>query len=88
MPNTKQAKKRVLTTEKARVRNKARRSVMRTSIKKVQKNIEASDKAAALADLRGAYKQLDKAAMKRVIHPNAAARKKSQLARRIAALSS
>jgi small subunit ribosomal protein S20 len=80
MPHTSSAKKRLRQTEKRRVRN---RSVVK-SIKVQLKKFEAAVNGPVDA-LRKEYdlaaKKLDKAAAKRVVHPNLAARKKSQLAR-------
>jgi small subunit ribosomal protein S20 len=78
MPQHKSAMKRVRTTEKKRLRNKALKSAMRSAIKRVR---TATDKETATHLLQDAYSQLDKAAKKRVIHPNKAAREKSHLAK-------
>ena len=77
MANIKSQKKRVLTNEKARIRNKAVRSALKTSIKKVDAAVAAGDKNAALEAARAANRALDKAASKGVIHPNQAANRKS-----------
>lgn len=77
MANIKSQKKRVLTNEKARIRNKAVRSALKTSIKKVDVAVAAGDKNAALEAARAANRALDKAASKGVIHPNQAANRKS-----------
>ena len=81
MPHTRSAKKRLRQNEKRRVRNRAAKSAIKTQIKKVL----AVAKEGNLEQLRQEYnlaaKRLDKAAAKRVVHPNLAARKKSQLAR-------
>ena len=86
MANIKSQKKRIITAEKARVRNKAVRSELKTAIKKVRKAVEEEDVQAAqeLADKAG--RLLDKAASKGIIHKNQAANRKSKLARRVAAL--
>ncbi len=76
MPNTKQAKKRMQTDDVRRMRNKVTRSSMRSAVKKV---LSAETTAEAEAALPEAFKRVDKAAKKNVIHDNAAARKKSQL---------
>jgi len=86
MPNTPSAKKRLRQTETRTLRNKTLRSSMRTWEKKVLQAVEAGDKAAAQAHLPQAYKQIDKAARKRIVHPNTAANHKSRLARKVAAL--
>jgi small subunit ribosomal protein S20 len=81
MPHTKSAKKRLRQNEKRRLSNRATKSALKTQIKKVLATAEGG----SLDDLRQQYnlaaKKLDRAAAKRVIHPNLAARKKSQLAR-------
>ncbi|MGX0119567.1 30S ribosomal protein S20 [Corynebacterium otitidis] len=80
MPNIKSKKKRVLTNEKARRRNKAVRSAVRTQIRKFREAIEAGDKQAAEAQLRVASRALDKSVSKGVFHRNNAANKKSRMA--------
>jgi small subunit ribosomal protein S20 len=74
MAHSKQALKRIRTNEKSRQANKSTRSAMRTAVKKAAKTAQPEDLAKAM-------KKLDKAAKKGVIHRNAAARKKSRLAR-------
>jgi small subunit ribosomal protein S20 len=85
MAHLKQSKKRILTNEKARLRNKRQRSAMKGAVKRV---VTAESKATAQAALADAMSKVDKAAKKNVIHRNAAARMKSRLARRIAAMPS
>ncbi|CCI82846.1 30S ribosomal protein S20 [Corynebacterium otitidis] len=80
MPNIKSKKKRVLTNEKARRRNKAVRSAVRTQIRKFREAVEAGDKQAAEAQLRVASRALDKSVSKGVFHRNNAANKKSRMA--------
>jgi small subunit ribosomal protein S20 len=80
MAHHKQSAKRIRTNEKARVANKRDRSAMKTAIKRVT---AAPDPDAARTGLADAMKKIDKAAKKRVIHPNAAARLKSRLARKL-----
>jgi len=80
MPHTHTAKKRGRQNEKRRLRNRAVKKAIRIQIK----NVLAARQGPAdklQAEIRAAIKRLDKAAAKRVIHPNMAARKKSQLAR-------
>ena len=81
MANIKQQKKRVLTNEKRRQRNKSFRSATRTEIRKFREAVESGDKAAAEAQLRVASRKLDKAVTKGVFHRNNAANKKSNMAR-------
>lgn len=77
MANIKSQKKRVITNEKARLRNKAVRSELKTATKKVTAAIEAGDKSAALEAALIACRLLDRAASKGVIHKNQAANRKS-----------
>ena len=77
MANIKSQKKRIRTNEKARIRNKAVRSELKTAVKRVHAAVEAGDKAAAAAAATTAYRKLDKAAAKGVIHKNQAANRKS-----------
>ncbi|WP_115686037.1 30S ribosomal protein S20 [Corynebacterium senegalense] len=81
MANIKQQKKRVLTNEKRRLRNKSVRSAVRTEIRKFREAVESGDKAAAEAQLRVASRKLDKSVSKGVFHRNNAANKKSSMAR-------
>jgi small subunit ribosomal protein S20 len=78
MPNNKQSEKRLRQDEKKRLTNKRAKSAMRTAIRKVT---DAPDPEAATAAVPEAYKCIDKAAQKNVIHANAAARYKSSLHR-------
>ncbi|PAT13661.1 30S ribosomal protein S20 [Corynebacterium hadale] len=80
MANIKQQKKRVLTNEKRRLRNKSIRSATRTEIRKFREAVESGDKAAAETQLRVASRKLDKAVTKGVYHRNSAANKKSNMA--------
>ena len=80
MANIKQQKKRVLTNEKRRLRNKSVRSAVRTEIRKFREAVESGDKAAAEAQLRVASRKLDKSVSKGVFHRNNAANKKSSMA--------
>lgn len=80
MPGEKSAKKRMKTSEKARIRNKARRSAIKTSEKKLRKLVSASDLEQAKKQLIDVIKKLDKAAKFGTIHKNTCNRKKSRLA--------
>ncbi|MBI1831874.1 MAG: 30S ribosomal protein S20 [Planctomycetes bacterium] len=83
MPHLKSAKKRMRQTAKRRDHNRAVKKTLRKNLKTV---FEADPKATLeqlKADAKAAIKKLDKAAARRVIHPNTAARKKSQIARLI-----
>lgn len=86
MANIKSKKKRIVTNERARQRNIAVRSGMRTHMKQVMAAIEAKDADKVKASLQTALSVLDRAVTKGVIHANSAARKKSMLQRRAASL--
>ena len=79
MANIKSAKKRILVTETKAARNKAIRSEVKTSIKKVEAACVAKDKAAAEAALKSATSIIESACSKGVYHKNNAARKVSRL---------
>ena len=83
MPNVKSAVKRMNKSREQNARNRAKRSRLRTAIKRVR---EAADAETAEARFRQAQVLLDRAASSRLLHPNAAARMKSALARRVNAL--
>lgn len=83
MANIKSQKKRILTNEKARMRNKAVKSSLKTAIKRVDAAVAAGDKTAAVEAARVATRALDKAASKGVIHPNQAANRKSGVMKRV-----
>lgn len=76
MPNVKSAEKRMRTNAIRAERNRAFRSRLRTALKKVR---GATDTATGAEALREASSLLDRAARKRIIHPNKAARAKSRL---------
>lgn len=81
MANIKSQKKRIITAEKARVRNKAVRSELKTVVKAVRKAVEAQDLDGAVAAANKAGRLLDKAASKGIIHKNQAAQRKSGVAK-------
>ncbi len=86
--NIKSQIKRNKTNEKARLRNKAVKSALKTSVRKFRTAADAGDAATAGAALLTASRQLDKAASKGVIHANQAANRKSAMAKRVAELTS
>ncbi|MFY0659482.1 MAG: 30S ribosomal protein S20 [Shimia sp.] len=86
MANSPQAKKRARQNERRLEVNKARRSRIRTFIRKVEEAIESGDKDAATAALRAAQPQLMRGVTKGVYHKNTAARKMSRLTARVKAL--
>ncbi len=86
MANIKSQKKRNLTNEKARLRNKSVKSSLKTTIRRFNEAAEAGDAAAAQVLAVEAGRKLDKAASKGVIHKNQAANRKSAIAKRAASL--
>ena len=80
MANIKSQKKRIRTNERARLRNQAIKSALRTDIRSFREAAEAGDKDKATEALRAACRSLDKAVSKGVIHKNQAANKKSAMA--------
>ncbi|MCZ7543900.1 MAG: 30S ribosomal protein S20 [Anaerolineae bacterium] len=86
MAHHKSAKKRIRSAERKRVHNRQFRARARTHIKQARTLIEGGDVAEARAEVLMAIKTLDKAANKGVIHRNNAARRKSRLMKRLAAL--
>jgi small subunit ribosomal protein S20 len=84
--NIKSQKKRILTNEKARQRNAAVRSELRTAIRAVGTAVDSADKDAASAALTAASRKLDKAVSKGVIHKNNAANRKSAISKKVNAL--
>lgn len=81
MANIKSAKKRILVTETKTARNKAIRSEVKTSIKKVEAAVASGDRTAAETALRNATSVIESACTKGVYHKNNAARKVSRLAK-------
>ncbi|HEY1935177.1 MAG TPA: 30S ribosomal protein S20 [Acetobacteraceae bacterium] len=86
MANTASARKRNRQSIKRTERNAARKSRMRTFVKKVETAVAGGDKDAAVAALRTAQPEMQRAAGKGVVHKNTVARKLSRLAARIKAL--
>jgi small subunit ribosomal protein S20 len=84
--NIKSQIKRNKTNEKARLRNKAVKSSLKTAIRKAREAVTAGDLEKATVAVREASQKLDKAVSKGVIHKNAAANKKSALAHKVASL--
>jgi small subunit ribosomal protein S20 len=80
LANSRSAEKRVRQERKRTLRNKVQRSRLKTLIKKVA---QAEEPEAATAAFRQGAALLDRLATRRIIHPNKARRKKSQLARRV-----
>ena len=83
MANIKSAKKRILVNQTKADRNKAIRSAVKTSMKKVDAAVAATGRVAAAAALVSAISTIDKAASKGVYHKNNAARKVSNLSKAV-----
>lgn len=86
MANTPQSKKRARQNERRYAVNKARRSRIRTYLRRVEEAIGAGDKDAAQTALRAAQPELMRGVTKGVYHKNTAARKMSRLTARVKAL--
>jgi len=86
MANTPQSKKRARQNARRYEVNKARRSRIRTHLRKVEEAIASGDKDAAMAALRAAQPELMRGVTKGVYHKNTAARKMSRLSARVKAI--
>ena len=86
MANTKSAKKAARQSTRRTVINKSRRTRLRSAVRKVEEAIAAGDRSNALAAMAQAEPAIIRAAQKNVVHRNAARRKVSRLAHRIAKL--
>jgi len=86
MANTPQAKKRARQNEARFQVNKARRSRIRTYLRKVEEAIASGDKDAATTALRAAQPELMRGVTKGVYHKNTVARKMSRLSSRVKAI--
>jgi small subunit ribosomal protein S20 len=84
--NIKSQIKRIKTTEKARLRNKAVKSELKTYVRRVREAVAAGDKEAATTAVAVASRKLDKAVSKGVIHTNQAANRKSAIAKLVNSL--
>jgi small subunit ribosomal protein S20 len=86
MPNTKSARKATRVIARRTEMNKARRSVLRNSVREVEEAIQSGDRNAALAAFKAAEPAIMRAAQYGIVHKNNASRKVSRLAHRIAKL--
>lgn len=86
MANTPQSKKRARQSERRLAVNKARRSRIRTFLRKVEEAIASGDKDSAQTALRAAQPELMRGVTKGVFHKNTASRKISRLAARVKAI--
>jgi small subunit ribosomal protein S20 len=84
--NIKSQIKRITTNEKARLRNKAVKSELKTAVRAAREAVAAGDVEKAEASYQVASRKLDKAVSKGVLHKNNAANKKSALATQVNAL--
>jgi small subunit ribosomal protein S20 len=79
MPHTRSASKNLRKTEKRRIHNRTTVKTIKTMLKRFAAAIETGTVEDAQKEYNLAAKKLDKAAARRIVHPNLAARKKSQM---------
>ena len=84
MPNIKSAKKRVLVFQKKTLINQMHKTALKTAVKKFEAAVENGDAANAKVLFNDAVKKLDQSVSRGILHKNNAARKKSQLALKLA----
>ena len=87
MARTLSTRKRVRQNLKRRLRNRIAKATIKTEVKKTLVSISTKNVDTAKSQLKTVYKLLDKAVERGILHKNNAARRKSRLARKIAALS-
>jgi small subunit ribosomal protein S20 len=83
LPSSNSVQKQARVDEKRRLRNKSTRSLCKTNITKAEKYIFSGELESARETVIAAISSLDKAAEKRVLHPNNAARRKSRLMKKL-----
>ena len=83
LANIKSAKKRILVTQTRTARNKAIKSRVKTSVKKVEAAVAQKDAAAAKAVLQAAVAEINKAGSKGVYHKNTCSRKIARLSKAV-----
>ena len=83
VPNIKSAKKRVLVNTTKNEQNKSAKSELRTTLKKFDAAVASGDAESAKAMYPAAVRKVDQAAAKNLLHKNNAARKKSQLTKKL-----
>ena len=86
MANTAQSKKRARQSEARYAVNKARRSRIRTYLRKVEEALATGNQEAAAEALRAAQPELDRGVSKGILHKNTVARKMSRLSHRVKVL--
>jgi small subunit ribosomal protein S20 len=84
MPNIKQQKKRVRIAARERLENLRYRSTIKTITKRLERALDEGDEQLAQSEHRQLVRTIDKAASRRALHKNTAARKKAQAARLLA----
>ena len=88
MANIKSSEKRALLIQKATAKNRASKSLMKTNLKKFEAAAAGSDREEAEKAYKTAVKTVDRAATKKLIHKNKAARRKRALTRKLNAMKS
>ncbi len=83
MPNIKSAKKRVLLTKVQNEKNKAAKSVLKTNLKKFDAALAEGNREQADSAYKAAVKTIDESVKKGILHKNNAARKKSNITRKL-----
>lgn len=86
MAHSLSAKKRVRQNAKRRTINRARKSQVKTQVKRLETALDAGNVEAATAELKATVKKLDKVAATSTMHKKTAARKKSRLTKKLNAL--
>ena len=86
MANTDSARKRIRQTEKREARNKARKSRVRTFVRKLEEAIATGDKTAAQEAFRAAQPEMQRAVTKGTLHANTVSRKISRMSARVKSL--
>jgi small subunit ribosomal protein S20 len=86
MANTKSARKATRVIARRTEVNKARRTLLRSSVRKVEEAIQSGDRKAAMAAFKAAEPVIMRAAQRGIVHKSNASRKVSRLAHRIAKL--
>lgn len=86
MPNIKSAKKRVKVIEKKTLINQMHKTALKTAVKKFEAAVEAGNKEEVNPLFNEAVKKIDQGVSQGILHKNTAARKKSQLALKLAKL--
>jgi len=86
MANIKSSAKRALIIEKTTAKNRSAKSLMKTNIKKFDAAVDGNDREAAESAYKAAVKTVDRAATKNLIHKNKAARRKSNMTRKLNAI--